>query len=148
MPNRQQHCGKPICCPAVSAPKNCKWRGDDTGNTVGSDCSAQCAPGEINIKGIQSHWGGGFTNDGNTNRCGRGEKAFCCPSSDYDQVTRGCSYTSCTGSCPSGTDPVFSKNDACFLGTQYYCCPKPVDLVDWCVIFFFLFSLRCLIPAD
>ncbi|KAI5861929.1 hypothetical protein GGS23DRAFT_605878 [Durotheca rogersii] len=124
------HCGKPICCPTSSAPKNCIWRGDDTGGGLGSDCNAQCGPGEVNIKGIQSHWGGGFVNDGNTNRCGRGEKAFCCPSLDYKTVTEGCTYTSCTGSCSSDKDPVFSNNDACLVGTQYYCCPKPVQLKD------------------
>ncbi|KAI1774392.1 hypothetical protein F4818DRAFT_442540 [Hypoxylon cercidicola] len=124
------HCGKPICCPAASAPKGCQWRGDDNGGGAGSDCDAQCGPGEINIKGIQSHWGGGFLNDGNTNRCGRGEKVFCCPSLDYGTVTKDCEYTSCLGSCASDKDPVFSKNDACYVGTQYYCCPKPVQLKD------------------
>jgi chitinase len=92
--NKQKHCGKPICCPSISAPKNCKWRGNDNGGGAGSDCNAQCRPGEVNIKGIQSHWGGGFLNDGNTNRCGRGEKVFCCPSLDYNEVIKGCSYTS------------------------------------------------------
>ena len=49
------------------------WRGDNNGGS-GSDCSAQCAPGEINIQGIGSSWGGGFLNDGDTNKCGRGYK--------------------------------------------------------------------------
>ncbi|EAW15054.1 glycoside hydrolase family 18 protein [Aspergillus clavatus NRRL 1] len=52
------HCGKPVCCPTNSAPKSCIWRGDDNGGGAGSDCSAQCRPGEINIKGIRSSWGG------------------------------------------------------------------------------------------
>ncbi|KAL6230148.1 glycoside hydrolase superfamily [Aspergillus navahoensis] len=35
------HCRKPICCPTNSAPKNCNWRGDNTGDSgMGSDCSA------------------------------------------------------------------------------------------------------------
>lgn len=34
------------------------------------------------------------------------------------------------GSCSKDTDPVFSNNDACYIGTQYYCCPKPVQLKD------------------
>ncbi|KAK3168025.1 hypothetical protein OEA41_004471 [Lepraria neglecta] len=68
------HCGKPICCPTNEAPKNCIWRGDNNGQGTASDCSAQCLPGETNIKGIGSSWGGGFLNDGNTNKCGRGFK--------------------------------------------------------------------------
>ena len=88
-----QHCGKPICCPTSQAPKQCTWRGDNNGQGSSSDCSAQCAPGEINIKGIGSSWGGGFLNDGNTNKCARGFKVFCCPDPAFLQLTQGCSYT-------------------------------------------------------
>ncbi|PYH80263.1 hypothetical protein BO82DRAFT_375731 [Aspergillus uvarum CBS 121591] len=35
------HCRKPVCCRTSSAPKNCMWRGDNTGDTgVSSDCNA------------------------------------------------------------------------------------------------------------
>ena len=68
------------------------WRGDNNGQGTHTDCSAQCAPGEVNIQGIGSSWGGGFLNDGNTNKCGRGYKVFCCPNPDYTQAIKGCNY--------------------------------------------------------
>ncbi|KAL6229061.1 hypothetical protein BDW75DRAFT_246074 [Aspergillus navahoensis] len=124
------HCGKPICCPTNSAPKNCNWRGDHTGDSgVGSDCSAQCAAGEINIAGITSSWGGGFTNDGDTNKCGRGKKAFCCPDPEWEEVSDGCAYAKCGSDCPAGTKELFSKRDNCWTRSQKYCCPDP-DLTD------------------
>lgn len=148
-----KHCGKPICCPVASAPKGCKWRGDNSGGGASTDCSAQCFPGEVNVAGIKSSWGGGFTNDGDTNKCGRGKKSFCCPDSDAGQVTKGCKYApwsvnalpQCSHglsaltkldtnayysgkSCPSGTTSVIRKTDTCSRGTQQYCCPYPVQL--------------------
>ncbi|KAL5360254.1 hypothetical protein BJX96DRAFT_184439 [Aspergillus floccosus] len=122
------HCGKPVCCPTNSAPKSCIWRGNDNGGGAGSDCSAQCRPGEINIKGIRSSWGGGFLNDGDTDKCGRGWKVFCCPDPDYASVTKGCSYAKCRASCPSGTSEAFNNYDNCWFGGQSYCCLKPVEL--------------------
>ncbi|GKZ21587.1 hypothetical protein AbraCBS73388_007488 [Aspergillus brasiliensis] len=122
------HCGKPVCCPTNSAPKSCIWRGDDNGGGAGSDCSAQCRPGELNIKGIRSSWGGGFLNDGDTDKCGRGWKVFCCPDPDYATVTKGCSYAKCRASCPTGTSEAFKKYDDCWFGGQSYCCPDPVEL--------------------
>ncbi|KAK5127248.1 hypothetical protein LTR08_004478 [Meristemomyces frigidus] len=86
------HCGKPICCPTNATSQQCKWRGDDNGSGASSDCSAQCAAGEINIKGVSSSYGGGFLNDGNTNKCARGFKVFCCPDPEYLQLTQGCNY--------------------------------------------------------
>ncbi|KAL4739524.1 glycoside hydrolase superfamily [Aspergillus similis] len=124
------HCGKPVCCPTSSAPKNCIWRGDDNGGGAGTDCSAQCRAGEINIKGIRSSWGGGFLNDGDTDKCGRGYKVFCCPDPDYAQLTKGCSYAGCGDDCPSGSTSVFKKYDKCWSMGQNYCCPTPVSLSD------------------
>ncbi|KAE8353840.1 hypothetical protein BDV28DRAFT_132353 [Aspergillus coremiiformis] len=125
------HCGKPICCPSHSAPQNCVWRGDNTGTPgVNSDCSAQCLPGEMNINGIVSSWGGGFTNDGDTDRCGRGYKAFCCPDPDYEDVIKGCSFAPCGSDCPTGKTSVFVKRDKCWVRRRKYCCPDPVELVD------------------
>ncbi|KAL4958978.1 uncharacterized protein BDV14DRAFT_194146 [Aspergillus stella-maris] len=124
------HCGKPVCCPTKSPPKNCIWRGNDNGGGAGSDCSAQCRPGEINIKGIGSSWGGGFLNDGDTNKCGRGHKVFCCPDPDYAQITKGCSYADCGDECPSGSTSVFRKYDKCWSKGQNYCCPSPASLTD------------------
>ncbi|KAL2816489.1 hypothetical protein BJX63DRAFT_137294 [Aspergillus granulosus] len=51
-----------------------------------STLSGQCRAGEINIKGIGFSWRGGFVNDGDTNKCGRGHKFFCCPDPDYAQL--------------------------------------------------------------
>lgn len=120
----------PICCPTDQAPRSCTWRGDNNGQGTSTDCSAQCFPGETNIKGIGSSWGGGFTNDGNTNKCGRGYKVFCCTNPDASQVTRGCNYAACRANCPSGTTSVFNKYDNCWFGSQQYCCPDdPVELV-------------------
>ena len=42
--------------------------------------------------GIGSSWGGGFINDGNTDKCGRGAKV-CCADPMFLQLTQGCSYT-------------------------------------------------------
>ncbi|KAJ5356450.1 hypothetical protein N7517_011059 [Penicillium concentricum] len=124
------HCGKPVCCPTASAPKNCIWRGDDNGGGAGSDCSAQCRPGEINIKGIRSSWGGGFLNDGGTDKCGRGYKAFCCPDPNFSSVTSHCSYAACGKDCPTGKKSVFTKYDKCWTGGQKYCCRTPIELKD------------------
>ncbi|KAL4943096.1 hypothetical protein BDV06DRAFT_211304 [Aspergillus oleicola] len=110
------HCGKP--------------RGNGNGGGAGTDCSAQCRPGEINIKGIGSSWVGGFLNDGNTNKCGRGHKVFCCPDPDYAQITKGCSYADCGDECPSGSTSVFKKYDKCWSKGQNYCCTDPVSLSD------------------
>lgn len=88
-----QHYGKPVCCPTITAPKNCIWRGDNNGKGSSRDCSAQCWAGEVNMAGIMSSWGGGFTNDGNTNKCARGKKVFCCPDPGFSQLTSGCGYT-------------------------------------------------------
>jgi len=69
------------------------WRGQDTGQEgASSDCSGQCQAGEINVNGIRSSWGGGFLNDRDTDKCGRGYKVFCCPDPDYQQVTKSCSW--------------------------------------------------------
>ncbi|KAJ0424780.1 hypothetical protein BJY00DRAFT_326015 [Aspergillus carlsbadensis] len=122
------HCGKPVCCPTKSAPKGCIWRGNDNGGGAGSDCSAQCRAGEINIKGIGSSWGGGFLRDGDTNKCARGHKVFCCPDPDYAALTKGCSYADCGEDCPSGSTSIFRKYDKCWSKGQSYCCPNPVQL--------------------
>ncbi|KAF7171146.1 hypothetical protein CNMCM5623_003575 [Aspergillus felis] len=124
------HCGKPVCCPRASAPKNCQWRGQNTGNPgASSDCSGQCLPGEINVNSIHSKWGGGFVNDGDTDKCGRGDKVFCCPDPDYAQANNGCSYAACGADCPSGTSSILTKYDNCWAQGQNYCCPDPVELV-------------------
>ncbi|PYI36129.1 hypothetical protein BP00DRAFT_432538 [Aspergillus indologenus CBS 114.80] len=123
------HCGKPVCCPTSSAPKNCMWRGDNTGDAgVSSDCNAQCQAGEINIAGIRSSWGGGFVNDGNTDKCGRGYKVFCCPDPEYSEVVDGCAYADCGKDCPSGSTEMFVKRDTCWSKGQKYCCSTPADL--------------------
>jgi hypothetical protein len=49
-----QHYGKPVCCPTITAPKNCIWRGDNNGKGSSRDCSAQCWAGEVNMAGIMS----------------------------------------------------------------------------------------------
>jgi len=66
----------------------------------------QCDAGEVSL--FDSSWGGGYTNDGNTNKCGRGWKvsvhglrmnvvrcanpiqSFCCVASEFKDLTRGC----------------------------------------------------------
>ncbi|KAE8150566.1 hypothetical protein BDV25DRAFT_172049 [Aspergillus avenaceus] len=123
------HCGKPICCPSNAAPKGCNWRGDNTGQ-LGShtDCSGQCEAGEMNINGIRSSWGGGFTNDGDTNKCGRGYKVFCCPDPDYKEAIKGCTYAACGKDCPSGKAAVLTNYDKCYSKGQKYCRPTPVEL--------------------
>ncbi|CAG8001645.1 unnamed protein product [Penicillium salamii] len=126
------HCGKPVCCPNGAAPKNCMWRGQDTGQKgASSDCSGQCAAGEINVAGIRSSWGGGYLNDRDTDKCGRGYKAFCCPDPDYKQVTKTCSWAKCGEACPATKTAVLTKYDDCFSkGGQKYCCSEPAELVS------------------
>ncbi|KAF4160011.1 hypothetical protein CNMCM6936_004140 [Aspergillus lentulus] len=89
----------------------------------------QCLAGEININGIRSSWGGGFLNDGDTNKCGRGYKVFCCPDPDYAEVNGGCAYAACGADCPSGASSILTKYDNCWAKGQKYCCPDPVELV-------------------
>ncbi|KAJ5426042.1 hypothetical protein N7465_001112 [Penicillium sp. CMV-2018d] len=123
------HCGKPICCPAKEAPKNCMWRGDNTGTPgVSSDCSGQCHAGEININGIRSSYGGGFLNDGDTDKCGRGYKIFCCPDPDYKAASSKCAYADCGKDCPAGKRSVLTKYDKCWSSGQKYCCPTDTEL--------------------
>ncbi|KAL4935574.1 hypothetical protein BDV06DRAFT_217331 [Aspergillus oleicola] len=122
------HCGKPICCPSNAAPKGCNWRGQDKGGGIGSDCSGQCNPGEINVNTISSSWDGSFTNDGDTDKCGRGSKVFCCPDPDYQEATSGCAYADCGKDCPSGKAAVLTKYDKCYFKGQKYCCPNPAEL--------------------
>ncbi|OGM50923.1 hypothetical protein ABOM_000717 [Aspergillus bombycis] len=125
------HCGKPICCPSNAAPKGCSWRGDNTGEPgTRADCSGQCEAGEMNINGIRSSWGGGFTNDGDTDKCGRGYKVFCCPDPDYKEVTKRCFYAECGKDCPSGQAAVLTNYDKCYSKGRKYCCPTPVELTE------------------
>ncbi|KAK7962859.1 bacteriodes thetaiotaomicron symbiotic chitinase [Apiospora aurea] len=127
---KNHHYGKPICCPTLGAPTSCTWRGDNTGGVSG-DCSSECYEGEINVGGIYSHWGGGFTNDGNTNRCRRGEKAFCCVAPDHAAIKKKCSLTSCSGSCSPGSTPMFKYYDDCWFNRyKTYCCPDPAPVSD------------------
>lgn len=127
---KNHHYGKPICCPTLGAPTSCKWRGDNTGG-VGGDCSGECYEGEINVGGIASSWGGGFTNDGNTNKCRRGKKTFCCVAPDYAAITKKCSLTSCAGSCSSGSIAMFKYYDDCWFGRyKTYCCPDPAPVSE------------------
>ncbi|KAI1114378.1 hypothetical protein F5Y14DRAFT_441271 [Nemania sp. NC0429] len=125
---KNHHYGKPVCCPTLGAPTSCKWRGDDTGG-IGGDCSAACHEGEVNVGGITSSWGGGFTNDGNTNKCRRGKKAFCCVAPDYVAITKTCSLTSCNSKCSSGSTEMFKYYDDCWFGRyKTYCCPDPAPV--------------------
>ncbi|KAK3369407.1 hypothetical protein B0T24DRAFT_580387 [Lasiosphaeria ovina] len=127
---KNHHYGKPICCPTLGAPTSCKWRGDDTGG-VGGDCSAECQEGEINVGSIGSSWGGGFTNDGNTNKCRRGAKAFCCVAPDYAAIKKKCSLTDCNGSCSGGSTAMFKYYDDCWFGRyKTYCCPDPAPVSE------------------
>ncbi|KAG9571281.1 glycoside hydrolase family 18 protein, partial [Aureobasidium melanogenum] len=126
---KNHHYGKPVCCPTITAPKNCIWRGDNNGKGSSRDCSAQCWAGEVNMAGIMSSWGGGFTNDGNTNKCARGKKVFCCPDPGFSQLTSGCGYTGCGKNCGVGQTQLFEAG--CFWGgTQKYCCPSPAPFSD------------------
>ena len=128
---KNHHYGKPICCPTDGAPTSCQWRGDKTGG-VGGDCSGECYEGEINVASISSSWGGGFTDDGDTDKCRRGYKSFCCIAPDFKAITKDCSFTSCGGSCPSGQNAMFKYYDDCWLGrSKTYCCYDPA-LVDQC----------------
>ncbi|KAL1589378.1 hypothetical protein WHR41_02173 [Cladosporium halotolerans] len=120
------HCGKPICCPINEAPKGCIWRGQKTGKGTGTDCNAQCDKGEINVQAILSSWGGGYLNDGDTNKCGRGAKAFCCPVPSVNLTLGGCQWSACRADCPDGKHSVLEKLDDCNIGQQKFCCNSPV----------------------
>ncbi|KAG2418851.1 hypothetical protein HFD88_001953 [Aspergillus terreus] len=98
------------------------------GAGVSSDCSGQCQAGEININGIRSSWGGGPQNDGDTDKCGRGYKIFCCPDPDYNTAKSQCSYADCGQDCPAGKISVLTKYDNCWRQGQKYCCPIDTEL--------------------
>lgn len=129
---KNHHYGKPVCCPSRGAPNTCKWRGDDTSSGgPKSDCSGRCEAGEINVGGIKSSWGGGFTNDGNTNKCGRGYKTFCCVSPDYEDATKGCYMSSCGDDCKSSDVEIFRVNTDCSkVYSRAYCCPDTNPFSD------------------
>jgi len=130
---KNHHYGKPICCPSAGAPTSCQWRGDDTGGTKG-DCSGECYEGEINVAGISSSWEGGFTNDGNTNKCRRGYKSFCCVAPDLAAIDKKCTMTECGKGCSSGYKAMFKYYSDCWLGRyKTYCCPdpSPVSQCHW-----------------
>lgn len=109
--------GKPSCCPSAGAPTRCQWRGDDARGTK-RGCSAQCYGGQINVAVISSPWGGGFTNDGNTNKCRRGYQSFCCMASYLTAVNKTCSMTDCGKSCSSGDKVIFKYHSDCCLRLQ------------------------------
>lgn len=130
---KNHYYGKPICCPSTGAPTNCQWRGGDTDGTKGG-CSGECYKGEINVAGISSSWGGGFTNDGNTNKCRRGHKSFCCVAPDVAAINKKCSLTECGKSCSYGNKAVFKFHSDCpFERYKTYCCPdpSPVSQCHW-----------------
>lgn len=130
---KNHHYGKPICCPVDGAPTSCQWRGNSIGG-VGGDCSGACYEGEINVAGISSSWGGGFVNDGDTDKCRRGYKSFCCVALDYAAITKDCSFTPCGGSCLSSENAMFKYHDDCWFGRyRTYCCvdPSPVNECHW-----------------
>lgn len=43
---------------------------------------------------------------------------------DFEELTTDHSRSDC----PTGKISVFSKTDDCFVGSQQYCCPDPVEL--------------------
>ncbi|KAH8692487.1 hypothetical protein GQ44DRAFT_635769, partial [Phaeosphaeriaceae sp. PMI808] len=64
----------------------CRWRGHV------SDCNGQCHPGESLV--MRSSWGGSPTEDkGNTKKCTRGVKAFCCDAGGWKTITDQCYWT-------------------------------------------------------
>lgn len=130
---KNHYYGKPICCPSTGAPTSCQWRSGDTDGTKGG-CSGECYKGEINVAGISSSWGGGFTNDGNTNKCRRGHKLFCCVAPDVAAINKKCSLTECGKSCSYGNKAVFKFHSDCpFERYKTYCCPdsSPVSQCHW-----------------
>ncbi|PYH52732.1 glycoside hydrolase family 18 protein [Aspergillus niger CBS 101883] len=109
------HCGKPVCCPTSSAAKDCIWRGDNTGDAgVSSNWNAQCQDGEINIAGIRSSWGGGFVNDGDTDKC---ELAI--DRATYGDLSSGCDWNikkvACCAAQKAAREPGTCGADLCSL---------------------------------
>ncbi|KAF2432500.1 hypothetical protein EJ08DRAFT_630268 [Tothia fuscella] len=122
--------GKIICCPQATAPQSCVWRG---GTGDAKDCNGQCHTGEALV--FKSSWGGYPTEpDGNQKQCRRGYKTFCCEAGDWKDLTDGCRWTSCGGSCKASEDEVSSLYDSSkctvFNAHYKYCCPRPAGLYD------------------
>ena len=123
-----QHYGQPICCPVRAYPGNCTWYGSP------SDCNGQCVGGQITL--FRSSYGGApaDSNGGNTDRCYRGDKVFCCNTPQWADIIDACSFGKCGGGCSDGYNAVTWKND--YQICQYYngysgptnrdfCCPTP-----------------------
>ncbi|RYP81113.1 hypothetical protein DL770_005976 [Monosporascus sp. CRB-9-2] len=107
--------GKPICCPADTAPKKCVWRGSGNDGGIWGDCNGQCHAGEARV--LSSRWGGGPEKDRESDpyNCARGSKVFCCEAGDWKTVIDGCYWTPCFGGgdCKPGTKEMQTKKGNC-----------------------------------
>jgi chitinase len=115
-------CGRIICCPKTSGMTECSWRGS------GGDCNGQCHEGEVKVS--SSSYGGHPGESSETKKCNRGDKAFCCKTTQYASLTEGCRWTDkCGNECNSDEESVAYAYDHWGWGTvfchgNHYCCKK------------------------
>ncbi|KAJ4003710.1 hypothetical protein NW766_012161 [Fusarium irregulare] len=110
---------KSVCCPRDRAPKECNWRGGESG----SACHGQCHPGELVLA---------FDRNGDK-WCSSGEQALCCTSDRYKALLDGCELGDCKGDCPSGTHEVAKQTCGGTFSTKKapWCCKKKLENCHW-----------------
>ncbi|KAF2723824.1 glycoside hydrolase family 18 protein [Polychaeton citri CBS 116435] len=99
MTSYKSNCGskgyKKFCCPRDRMPRDCTWRGGESGG-AGRACHGQC-----HVDGYGSR------------HCATGQQAFCCTADRYKDLVSGCQLGDCGGSCDKfpGTFEVAKQYD-------------------------------------
>jgi hypothetical protein len=126
------NCGngyKHLCCPRDRAPRDCLWRGGETGG-AGRACHGQCHNGELTLL---------FDGYG-SRHCATGKQAFCCTADRYKDLVEGCQLGDCGGSCDKfpGTTEVEKQydfgrcwNHAIHGYKRPMCCKQPLKKCHW-----------------
>ncbi|KAF4332668.1 bacteriodes thetaiotaomicron symbiotic chitinase [Fusarium beomiforme] len=110
---------KHVCCPRDRAPKECTWRGGESGDA----CHGQCHEGELVL-----------TFDRNGDKwCTSGQQVLCCTSDRYKALLEGCELGDCKGDCPSGTHEVAKQTCGRAFSTSKapWCCKQKLEDCHW-----------------
>lgn len=120
---------KHICCPRDRAPRDCLWRGGESGGP-GRACHGQCHNGELTL--LYDGYG--------SRHCATGKQAFCCTADRYKDLVEGCQLGDCGGSCDKfpGTTEVAKQYDfgRCWNHALHgykrpMCCKQPLEGCHW-----------------
>lgn len=118
---------KQICCPRERTPRDCFWRGGESGG-AGRACHGQCHNGELTI-----------LLDGYGNRhCATGNQAYCCTADRYKELLDRCRVGSCGGSCDDDEYEVAKQYDfsSCWNHAIHgykkpWCCKTDLKNCHW-----------------